>query len=231
MKKLLMFALLALPAGAYCQGLEESPDGKGGKAEAADLSEPVQRPDSGKIMSELSTALRLSSKQEERISAAVRKKTALFDKMMKEFDRNSAEEKKWRYKMNANRYEMVKLNRELPDAIREFLDDEQRQGYDEMLEARKPAAPELKPEPAAEEGAPRPVKKKRLIKRKKAAAAVRGEDEAGEVMVDKEAGAQPGKKKRVLKRKPAPSEDEGPAGAAPTGKEAAPAEEDAGSYP
>jgi len=90
------------------------------------------------------------------------------------------------------------------------------------------------------------VKKRRVLKRKKvvtgaepAPAAVPAEEEAGQVMVDKEPAApQPAaRKKRVLRKKAAPAApaaDMGPgepAGAKPTGQEAPPAEEDAGSYP
>jgi len=248
MKKLLIAALLCLPAAGYAQDLsktelDEAPVSRAEKTEAADAA-PVQRPDARKIMSELSTALRLSSKQEERIAAAVGKQSAAFDKQMKEFEKNAAEEKKWRYKMNESRFNMVKINRDLPDVIREFLDDDQRQSYDELLEAgKKPAALE-QAAPGSEEGAPKPAKKKRLIKRKKlpagAPAAAQGEEEAGQTMVDKEVTPAPRKMKRVLKKKapkaePAveetPAAEEEPAGAKPTGKEAAPEEEDAGSYP
>ncbi len=233
MKKIVIFALLAIPAAAYCQGSRDSGlDGAGlSAANAVDSLDPVQRPDSQRIMSELSTVLRLSSKQEERITSAVKKKTAEFDKLMKEYDKNSAEEKKWRYKMNSNRHDMLKLNRELPDAIRDLLDDEQRQSYDEMLQAaRKPPEAELA-KPAADENTPKPVKKKRLIRRRKVSLAAPDEEDPGQVMVDKDA-ARPGvKKKRILRKKPAPAAAEEAAGALPTGQEAAPAEEDAGSYP
>ena len=242
MRKLLLLALLSLPTAAYSRELsqaelEGTPAAKGVKTEALESSEPVQRPDAQKIMSELSTALRLSSKQEERLSSAINTRTAQFDKLMMEYGKNSTEEKKWRYKMNANRYELLKLNREMPDAIREFLDDDQRQSYDELLLAgKKPAAASVEQADAGGEGAAKPLKKKRLIKRRKLPPPSAGpdEDEAGQTMVDKEAQPAP-KKKRVLKKKPAPeaepAEAEEPAGAKPTGKEAAPEEEDAGSYP
>ena len=236
MKKLVISVLLALPACVYAQGLnkanlEAMPGLENMKAEALE-AEPAARPDSQRIMSELATALHLSSKQEDRITAAINKKTSEFDKQMKEFERNAAEEKKWRYKMNENRHAMTLINRNLPDVIREFLDDDQRQTYDELLEARR------KPAEAAEggDGAAKPVKKRRLVKRKKPAA-VPAEDEAGQVVVDKETPPPGLKKKRVLKKKPvrpAPAEDfddSEPAGASPTGQEAAPEEEDPGSYP
>ncbi len=239
MKKLLILALLALPAAAWSQelskaDLEETP---AAKAAAAESLEPVQRPDAQKIMSELSAALRLSSKQEDRISSAINKRTAQFDKLLKEYEKNLAEEKKWRYKMNASRYEMVKMNRELPDAIREFLDDDQRQSYDELLEAKKPDAAAVEQAPAGDEAAAKPVKKKRLIRRKKlpAGEAAAAEEEAGQTMVDKDTQPAPRKMKKVLRKKPAPRaeavEAEEPAGAAPTGQEAPAEEGDAGSYP
>jgi hypothetical protein len=252
MKRLLIASLLCLPAAAYSQELskaelEDAAEAKAGRTEALESSGPVQRPDSRKIMAELSAALRLSSKQEERISSAVNKQTGAFDKLMREYEKNTAEEKKWRYKMNESRFGMVKINRELPEIIREFLDDDQRQSYDEMLIAdRKPAAPAAIEQAAeGEDAAPRPVKKKRLVKRKKlpagkAPAAALADDEAGQTMVDKEITPAPKKMKRVLKKKSAPkaeaveeapAAEEEAAGAKPTGKEAPAEEEDAGSYP
>ena len=240
MKTLFISVLLALPACASAQGLSKAnlealPGLENMKAEAAE-TEPIARPDSQKIMSELASALQLSSKQEDRISAAINKKTAEFDRQMTEFDRNSAEEKKWRYKLNENRHAMSVINRDLPDVIREFLDEEQRQNYDAMLEARNKPAAAVEPDQAGNGGAVKPVKKRRLIKRRKPAA-VPAEDEAGQTMVDKEA-PQPGlKKRRVLKKKPArPASagdfgEAGPAGASPTGQEAVPEEEDPGAYP
>ncbi len=236
MKKLLILALLALPAAAWSQELSKADLDETPAAKAAESAEPVQRPDAQKIMSELSAALRLSSKQEDRISSAINKRMVQFDKLLKEYEKNVAEEKKWRYKMNASRYEMVKMNRELPDAIREFLDDDQRQSYDELLESRKPAAAALEQGAAGEEGAAKPVKKKKMLRRKKlpAGEAAVGEEEAGQTMVDKEVQPAP-RKKKVLKKKAAPkaeaAEAEEPAGAKPTGKEAPEEEGDAGSYP
>ncbi|MBI4351113.1 MAG: hypothetical protein HY550_06720 [Elusimicrobia bacterium] len=240
MKKLLILALLALPAAVFSQELsrvelDEAPSKAG--TEAADSAEPVQRPDARKIMSELSAALRLSSKQEERLSSAIDKKMGEFDKLMKEFDKNSAEEKKWRGRMNSNRYEMLKLNRELPDTIREFLDDDQRQSYDELLLAGKggPGSAAAGRSPAGEGGAAKPLKKKRLVKRRKLPPPSAGpaDDEAGQTMVDKEVQPAP-KMKRVPRKKTAPKAEPAEAGepaAAPAAKEAAPEEEDAGSYP
>ena len=268
MKRLLILTLLSMPAAAAAQALNNSDldSGPAAKAAAAEPAKPdaeqrtdaVQRPDAPAIMAALSAALRLSSKQEERISAAIKKKTAEFDKLMKEFDRNSAEEKKWRYKMNENQHGMTQIDKDIPDLVRESLDDEQRQAYDKLLEARqKPAAaPEessaVVASPAAQAAAAgKPVKKRRLVRRKKvkgaAAAApapspapVAG-DEAGSVMVDKDTvpTAQPAEKKpRAPKKRqltkdaaPAGNQDEGLAGSSPTGKEAPAEDEDAGSYP
>ncbi|OGR37527.1 MAG: hypothetical protein A2X29_00490 [Elusimicrobia bacterium GWA2_64_40] len=232
MMKMIISALLLLPAAAYCQGLSKT-DLEAMPGLGEPRGEAVQRPDARKIMSELSSALRLSSKQEDRIGAAVRKKTAEFEKLMKDYDRNAAEEKKWRFKMNENRYAMVKINKDMPDLVREFLDDEQREAYDAMLEAaNKPAA---EAEEAA--AAPKPARKKVLVRRKKGAAAVApaGEEEAGQVMVDKEAPRPGMKKKRVLKKKAAPAPAPAPAPEPPAEPEAEePIEdyaEEAGSYP
>jgi len=262
MNKLIILALLAVPAGVFAQeasrpellalpGVDEM------RAEAMESADPVRRPDASGIMAEISSALRLSSKQEERIAAAVGKKAVEFDKLMKDHDKSAAEEKKWRYKMNESRHAMQTINRDLPDTVRDFLDDEQRQSYDEMIAAKKkpapaPAAPAVEPaRPAGVEGAVRPLKKKRVLRRRKLppagaaapAAVPADEEEAGQVMVDKEPGAaQPApRKKRVMRRKApaaAPAAEPAaedvmanePAGAKPTGQEA-PAEEDAGSYP
>jgi len=72
------------------------------------------------------------------------------------------------------------------------------------------------------EAAPRPVRKKKLIKRKKAPATGAG-------------AVKPGLKKRVPVKKaapePAPEAEEEPAGAAPAAQEAPDEDEDAGSYP
>lgn len=267
MKKLIILTLLAAPAAALAQA--ERPDLAGlpglsemkqeaAAPEAGETLEPVQRPDSGRIMGEVSSALRLSSKQEERISSAINKKAAEFDKLMKDYEKSSAEERKWRYKMNDSRHAMEKIHRDLPDTVREYLDDEQRQEFDAIVAEKNKPAP--RPEaPAVEQAAQpapgevaKPAKKKRMLRRKKvqqpaagapaegaapAGAVAPAEDEAGQVMVDKEpAGAQPQAKKRRLKRKvqaapvtPA-AQPAGPAGAQPTGKEAA-ADEDGASYP
>jgi hypothetical protein len=280
MKKLIILTLLAAPAAALAQA--ERPDLAGlpglsemkqeaAAPEAGETLEPVQRPDSGRIMGEVSSALRLSSKQEERISSAINKKAAEFDKLMKDYEKSSAEERKWRYKMNDSRHAMEKIHRDLPDTVREYLDDEQRQEFDAIVAEKNKPAP--RPEaPAVEQAAQpapgevaKPAKKKRMLRRKKvqqpaagapaegaapeasapagqAGAVAPAEDEAGQVMVDKEpAAAQPQAKKRRLKRKvqaapgtqapvtPA-AQPAGPAGAQPTGKEAA-ADEDGASYP
>lgn len=260
MKSLIVSLLLAVPAAVYSQDQGAVPGVDEMKAEAAE-SGPVQRPDAKAIMSDISAALRLSSKQNDRISSAVNKKTDEFDSLMKDYEKYAAEEKKWRYKMNEAHYKLAKINRDMPDTVREFLDDEQRQNFDSMLEAKrkpaeKPAAELAQPAPAAD-GAAQPARKKRLVRRKKlpagaagaaapAAAAPAAEDEAGQVMVDKEPGAAAApqgapRKRRVLRRK-APAAPAGeapaadimanePAGAKPTGKEAAPADDEAGSYP
>lgn len=259
MKKMFIFMALALLAPSV-RAEELLPPGLPGvNADAAPAGEgsQFQRPDADRILSDLSAELRLSSKQEERITEAVNKKGKDFDKLLKEYDKASAEEKKWWYKVNELKHGMNGISKGVPDVIREFLDDDQRQNFDAMLEnmrkSREAAVTQTAApvEPAVD--APKPVKKRRLIKKRRpragtksadetsvAPAALSPEDEPGLTMVDKDtssnAPAAP-KKKRVLKKKARPSSqgrgDTGagqPAGAQPTGKEA-PAEEDAGSYP
>ncbi len=266
MKRLLILTLLSMPAAAAAQelnktDLDSAPD-PAAAAAALQAPETLQRPDAPALMSELSAALRLSSKQEDRISTAIKKKTTEFDKLMKEYDKNSVEEKRWLYKVNENRHGMVKINKEMPDLVREFLDDEQRQAYDKLLEAkRRPAvapaeAAAVEAAPSPQDTAVKPVKKRRLVRRKKvkgaaavpaaetapAAAKAEAGDEAGQVMVDGDTvpNSQPAtKKKRVLKKrqlaKDASSErndiSEDLAGSKPTGKESSSDDEDAGSYP
>lgn len=220
MNKLILAALLCLPAAAWSQEEPAKP--------AADEigAPPPARPNPQKIMAEISAALRLSSKQEDRIAAAVNKRAQEFDKLMREYERSSAEEKKWRFKMNDARRDMVKLTRDLPDTVREFLDDEQNETFDEMLAEKRGAAPA-----AAAEA---PKAKRKVLKRKKAPApeAAPAEEGAGEegVMVDSE---KPAPKKKLVKRKKAaaPAEEAATEAAKPAEKEAPPAEEEAGSYP
>ncbi|HAT72599.1 MAG TPA: hypothetical protein DCS63_07270 [Elusimicrobia bacterium] len=269
MKKFIISALLALPAWAFAQeapgydpdlppALSEAKDedmGLNGTEQAGEPNAaPVQRPDAAGIMAEIATPLRLSSKQEERITAAVDRKAEEFDELMADYLKSAAQEKKWRYKMNDSRHAMQKINSGIPDTVREFLDDDQRQNYDGLEAAkRKPAprpeAPAVEPaRPLDWDGSVKPLKKKRVLRRKKirasapaAPATVSGaaEEEAGQVMVDRDpAAARPApRKRRVLKKKARvaepPVEDimvDEPAGAQSTGREA-PAEEDAGSYP
>ncbi len=251
-----LFILCLLAAGtAAAQGTAADLDSLPGldgamaeaKAEPGISAEPLQRPDAARTISEISTALRLSSKQEERITGAIKKRAAEFDRHMKEYEKNSLEEKKWRYKMNDSRRAMEKINRDLPDTVREYLDDEQRQEYDELMTAKnKPApAPEAALQPG-EEGAPKVMKKKRRVKRKAppaVEAAPGADDEAGQVMVDKDSmppPPPPGKKRRLKRKAPPaqPAPQGGPAqrtdvpgDAEPSGKNAPPEDAEAGSYP
>ena len=263
MKKTLIFmalALLAPSVGAEEPSLQGLPGMDPDAAESAQL----QRPDAARILSDLSAELRLSSKQEERITAAVNRKGKDFDKLLKEYDKASAEEKKWRYKVNELKYGMNGISKGIPDVIREFLDDDQRQNFDSLLEnlrhsrsaaVTREAAPD---EPAVD--APKPAKKRRLVKKRKARAGTGSttpplnsatessasaggpsagpgeaapEDEPGLTMVDKDTSSgypAAPKKKRVLRKKASAPAANPGPGAQPTGKEA-PVEEDAGSYP
>ncbi|HBA59744.1 MAG TPA: hypothetical protein DCZ92_02755 [Elusimicrobia bacterium] len=254
MKILLLFVLLFLPfrASASDANMDVLPGLEALKTDTPAGEAALQRPDAQKIMSEISEILHLSSKQEDRISRAVNKKTREFDGNMDDYEENSAQEKKWRFKMNENLAAMKKINEDMPDVVRDFLDDEQRQAYDDFLAARNKPVPAEAVAPADGENdgpAARPAKKRKLIRRKKGpapAAVEAGQEEAGGVMVDKDtSGAKPAKKRRLVKRKKAaaapavpaaaqesaPAQEQEPAGAMPTGKEAPAEEEDAGAYP
>ncbi len=232
MRTLLLTALL-LPAVAFGQELTSADlEGMPGLSETS--AGTVRRPDPQRIMSELSAGLRLSSKQEDRIGSSVKKKASEFDRLLKEYEKYAAEEKKWRLKANEARYAMLKITRDMPDTVREFLDDEQREAYDALLDAAaKPAGPAAKP------AAPKPAAKKKLVKRKKAAAPAPADEEAGQVMVDGDT-PKAAPKKRILKKKaPAPAQEEGERGYPPGSRNnpaaAALAEEaddaEVGSYP
>ncbi|OGS07038.1 MAG: hypothetical protein A2270_06340 [Elusimicrobia bacterium RIFOXYA12_FULL_51_18] len=186
MEKMFIFTamvLLAVPVKAEDLSLPGLP-GMNTDAAPAEESVQLQRPDAENILADLRGELRLSSKQEERIAAAINKKSKDFDRLMKDYDRNSVEEKKWLYKMNESRHGMVKINKEMPDLVRDFLDDDQRQTYDSMLEnIRKSRAaaleakqaalaviPEIKQEPVPTEpavDAPKPLKKRKLVRKRK----------------------------------------------------------------
>ncbi|MDQ7772296.1 MAG: hypothetical protein RDU13_02105 [Elusimicrobiales bacterium] len=144
---------------------------------AADLNIPeepgafnIPRPEARSVISDLGVRLRLSAKQEERISSAIQKQTRDFDRIFKEYEQAAAEEKKWRYKMNEHRYKLSLISRGIPDLVREYLDSEQREAFDTLLdERRKPIAEVKKDEaPAAGKAAEmKPAPKKKVLVRKK----------------------------------------------------------------
>lgn len=155
-----------------------------GPAAAEDLNIPqepgaftVPRPEARSVISDLGVRLRLSAKQEERISSAIQKQTRDFDKIFKEYERAAAEEKKWRYKMNEHRYSLSLISRGIPDLVREYLDEEQRETFDTLLDERRKPMAEVKSETPPAEEKPAEVKpkaKKRvLVRRKKAPAKAR----------------------------------------------------------
>ena len=149
MKKMIIAAALAWPfASAVAQNqhhaLLDSLPGLGREPKEEPAIEAAQRPDSQKLVWELA-ALRLSSKQEERLMGAIDKETKKFDKLTKEYDKTSAEEAKWRFKAEGQRQGLLKINQGLPDLIREYLDEEQRQSYNAMLDAKNKPAPKEEP--------------------------------------------------------------------------------------
>ncbi|HOI42965.1 MAG TPA: hypothetical protein PK523_08475 [Elusimicrobiales bacterium] len=136
----------------------------------------VPRPEAGAVIADLGGRLKLSGRQEERISGAIQKQTREFDRLFKEYETAAAEEKKWRYRMNEHRYRLSLISRGIPDLVREYLDEEQRESFDELLEERRRTLAEMKqPAPPQEkpaEAKPRP-KKKVLVRKKKAPAKAR----------------------------------------------------------
>ncbi|MCX5784425.1 MAG: hypothetical protein NTX59_01920 [Elusimicrobia bacterium] len=243
MKKIMIAAILAWPF-AFAGAQDSNPasaDGQQGAADepTAESVEAVQRPNSQRIMLELSP-LRLSSKQESRLTDAIDKKAKEFDRLMKEYDKTSAEEKNLRYKVDGQRRGLLQINRSISDLIKDSLDEEQRQSYAAMLDAKNKSAPQEEPAVAetpavpGKSAAPKPVRKHRVLKKKRLptpdevsdavpaaqpdeAAKAAAEEEPGSVMVDKEHDSvrpPAHKKKRVLKKKaavpakaPEPKED------------------------
>ena len=116
----------------------------------------IRRPDADKIILSVSAKLKLSSKQEERIGSAIKKQAREFDNIFENYQDAEEKEKKWRFEMNEFRYEMFKISTGITDLIREFLDKEQRETLDKMIEAR------MTPKKAK-----RKVKKRRRVKSKK----------------------------------------------------------------
>jgi hypothetical protein len=101
-------------------------------------------------------------------SASASKKEREPDAPLKECYKVYAEEKQWLQRGAELKDQMMDLNEEIPDAIRNLLDDYQRQIYDAMLkEGDDPAVPEIKQAP--------PSQKKRISKKKAAAKPQAGE--------------------------------------------------------
>ena len=236
MRKVIVFAALVLLARQVKAGELALPGLAGMSADAAaPVAEvDIQRPDSKKVLAGLTAELRLSAKQEKRITAAVDRKGKDFDKLLKEYDDAATEEKKWGYRANELKHDMGRINKDIPDAIRDLLDADQRQTYDALLAAKnKPAAPVALPAGAPEtkiEAAPakaagevvKPVRKRRVVRRKKIKAGSEAAGAQAPIAAPPAAGGAP-----IMDT--AASE---PAGAKPTGKEApGDAAQDAGSYP
>ncbi|MBI4655541.1 MAG: hypothetical protein HY746_02215 [Elusimicrobia bacterium] len=133
----------------------------------------IQKPNPEAIMADISGALRLSSKQEDRILSAIKKESSMFDDVFQEYENASKEEKKWRIKMNDFRHKLIQITKGIPELIRSYLDDEQRESFDKMIEKKRQSRQEEIKPAGAEKQPPQeiksPKKKKKLIrvKRKK----------------------------------------------------------------
>jgi len=135
--------------------------------------EEIKRPEPRGILNLISTELKLSSKQEDRITKALEKETKDFDKIMSEYEKKHKELKKLEYETNELKYKMIKINKNIPDVIREFLDDEQKMKFDKIINpSPKKEVQEVKEEKTTtpqeiSEQPKTPKKKKILVKRKK----------------------------------------------------------------
>ena len=137
----------------------------------------IRRPESTRIVLSISTKLRLSTKQEERITNALKKETRKFDKAFDSYRMAEEKEKKWRAEMNNLRYDMLKINMGISDVVRDYLDEEQKEIFDTMIEQRM--APKKTPK-----------KKRKRVKRKRVKKPV------------KTRRARPAKKPKVIAPKP-----------------------------
>ena len=120
----------------------------------------IRRPEADRIVLSISTKLKLSTRQEERIANALKKEMRKFDKTFDAYQEAEEKEKKWRYKMNDLRHDMLSINMGISDVIRDYLDEEQRETFDKMVEQRMAPKKTRKKK--------KRVKRKRVKKRVKA---------------------------------------------------------------
>ncbi len=153
----------------------------------------VERPDTAKIMAELSIPLKLSTKQENRIKTGLKSIEARFDKIDIEQKEAMVEARKWKFKLNDIRYEMNKLKKIIPDIIREQLDPEQRGKFDQMQDEKQSAKkPEMLPDSAAAQPLPSAAGQGQPSAQEDLSAGVSGQEEVLP-------SAQPQAKKKVRK--------------------------------
>jgi len=135
--------------------------------------EEIKRPEPMTILNLISTELRLSSKQEDRIKKSLEKEVKDFDKIMSEYEKKYKELKKLEYETNELKYKMIKINKNIPDVIREFLDDEQKIKFDKIInpppkkESKEVKEEKKEPDEKISEQTKPTKKKKILVKRKK----------------------------------------------------------------
>ena len=148
MKKIiLLLGIILLPVSAI--------NGEAIKDPMAGRKFKISRPESDKILLSVSTKLRLSVKQQERIISALKKETREFDKTFDTYQIAEEKERKWRFEMNDLRHKMLKINMGISNVIRDYLDEEQREIFDKMME-KKMVPKKISP------------KKKKRVKRRKA---------------------------------------------------------------
>ncbi|MBU4491321.1 MAG: hypothetical protein KKD69_02550 [Euryarchaeota archaeon] len=157
-KTILLMGIILLPAGVISGEVIREP-----------LRDPMEnrnlkisRPEADKIVLSVSTKLKFSAKQEERITDALKKETSKFDKTFDDYRIAEEKEKKWRSEMNNLRYEMFRINMGIPNVIRDYLDEEQKEAFDRMIEEK------MAPQKAL-------PKERKRIKRKRVKKAVKTE--------------------------------------------------------
>lgn len=104
------------------------------KPAAAPVAEEVyKRPDGHRMLLEIRAAVKPSANQEKKIAALIGEWVSDFDSLIMGYEKTK--KKKREDEMRSKLTEMEALNGRMRDAIRVFLDYEQRQAYDEMLPA------------------------------------------------------------------------------------------------
>lgn len=164
-----LFAAAALGLASACPCFSQEDPGMIKPPPIEETESPIEKIDASRVVSDLTMPLKFSSRQEERVKSALQDVEKEFGKLEKEHQAAREEARKWRYKINDLRHEMLKLTKTIPDAIRPLLDPEQREKFDAMIEQAQEAKrreQQVSQEPPAGDIPPgQPVRRKRRVKR------------------------------------------------------------------